>query len=69
MKVDLKKHHSIFRRAWLSQVGTQTLTLEESRKVWDREFGCVMHADDSNKFVTAEFASEQDYSAFLLRWL
>ena len=69
MKVDLKKHHAMFRRAWLSQVGVQILTLEESREIWKREFGCVMHTDESDKFVTAEFASDEDYSAFLLKWL
>lgn len=70
MKVDLKKHHPMFRRAWSSQVGVKSgLSLEESRQIWKREFGCNMYTDEENKFVTAEFECEEDYSAFLLKWL
>ena len=69
IEVDLKIHHEMFRRAWLNVVGAQKgLPIEESRKLWEKEFGCKMITDEGNLFVKAVFENEADYSDFLLRW-
>jgi hypothetical protein len=69
IEVDLRKHHEMFRRAWLGVVGEQKgLPLEESKRRWEQEFGCKMITGKGNLFVTAVFENNKDYSAFLLRW-
>ena len=68
IEVNLKQHHSMFRRAWRGTLGVQSLGLEESRQKWLQEFGCKMVEDKDNKFVTAVFEHDEDYTAFLLRW-
>lgn len=69
IEVDLKIHHEMFRQAWHSVVGVQKgLPIEESRKLWEKEFGCKMIADKGNLFVKAVFENEADYTAFMLKW-
>lgn len=69
IEVDLRKHHEMFRRAWLGVVGAQKgLPFEESKKRWEQEFGCKMFTDKGNLFVKAVFENDEDYTAFVLRW-
>lgn len=69
IEVDLKIHHEMFRRAWLTVVGAQKgLPIEESNKLWEKEFGCKMITGKGNLFETAVFENEADYTAFVLRW-
>ena len=69
IEVDLRIHHEMFRRAWLTVVGTRKgLAIEESRALWEKEFGCKMIAAKGNLFDTAVFENEADYTAFMLKW-
>lgn len=74
MKIDLtvSKNASMFRRAWDEVVPTDTkvniTSIEESKQVWLEEFGCRMTSDTVG-FYLAEFDNEEDYTAFLLRWV
>ena len=69
IRVDLRDKHPIFRRAWRETLGQNPFVdLEESRRRWKSTFGCEMIEDENNKFVTAIFEREEDYTAFLLKW-
>ena len=69
IKVDLLKDNRMFRRAWVATVGQKPkLSVEVSRQLWLENFGCKMIEDNRDKFVTAIFERDEDYTAFVLKW-
>lgn len=69
IKVDLLKDNRMFQRAWVATVGVKPkLSVEDSRQLWLENFGCKMIEDHREKFVTAVFEREEDYTAFVLKW-
>ena len=72
--VPINKHLYAFRRAWKEQVYTSrtypnNLSLDDSAKAWwdEMEIRMISSTPDG-QFDKAEFKSEADYVAFLLKW-
>ena len=70
--VTVRENIEMFRRAWTAVVVPKYNTgggtsIEESQRIWLKEFGCKMIYAKSG-FGVAQFDSEAAWTAFLLRW-
>lgn len=72
--VDLtvRENFDMFRQAWADTAMTKYtptngISVEESQKIWLKEFGCRMIYGKSG-FVAAEFDDDTEWTAFVLRW-
>ena len=73
IEVDLRVHNPMFRRAWLATLGPRSgISTEESLELWKNTFGCRMIGlteKGETRWVTAVFDRDEDYTAFLLKWM
>lgn len=72
INVTVNENIEMFRRAWTAVAVPKyspdvDISIEECQQIWLEEFGCKMIYGKSG-FGVAQFDSEADWTAFLLRW-